>query len=239
MALVPRQTGSSIKMFILAAAIQAGAQPNDTIDGRARLPAAQPRRPDNPFLVEDGVAGQLGTLDQATWLSLNCAYARLSQIVGLNRVVDTTYRMARSNYLYRGQPEEDREPIQPYASFATGANEMSPLDMAAGAQTLANNGVAPRAVLRRVGRHRRRRTPLHPRSRARAGVRRGHGAHHHQHLEGRAAPGHRPPGAVGLPVPRRRQDRHPAGQHQLVVRRLRRPSSPPRCGWATPTATPR
>lgn len=141
MALVPRQTGSSIKMFILAAAVQAGAQPDDTIDGRRGCLLPNPGDPKNPFLVQDGVSGQLGTLDQATWLSLNCAFARLSQIVGLNRVVDTTYRMAKSPYLYRGQPEEDREPVQPYASFATGANEMSPLDMASGAQTLANNGV--------------------------------------------------------------------------------------------------
>ena len=34
MALAPRQTGSSIKMFVLAAAIQAGAQPDDIIDGQ-------------------------------------------------------------------------------------------------------------------------------------------------------------------------------------------------------------
>ncbi len=141
MALVPRQTGSSIKMFILAAAIQAGAIPADTIDGRRGCLLPNPGDPDNPFLVDDGVSGQLGSLEQATWLSLNCAFARLSQIVGLNRVVDTTYRMARSSYLYRGQPESDREPVQPYASFATGANEMSPMDMASGAQTLANNGV--------------------------------------------------------------------------------------------------
>ena len=141
MALVPRQTGSSIKMFILAAAIQAGAQPSDTIDGRRGCLLPNPGDPDNPFLVDDGVAGSLGTLEQATWASLNCAFARLSQIVGLNRVVDTTYRMARSPYLYRGQPEDEREPVQPYASFATGANEMSAMDMAAGAQTLANNGV--------------------------------------------------------------------------------------------------
>ena len=33
MALVPRQTGSSIKFFVLAAALQAGAQPSDMIDG--------------------------------------------------------------------------------------------------------------------------------------------------------------------------------------------------------------
>ena len=73
--------------------------------------------------------------------SINCAYARLSQIVGLNRVVDTTYRMARSPYLYPGQPASDHRPIEPFASFATGANEMSPMDMASGAQTIANEGV--------------------------------------------------------------------------------------------------
>ena len=141
MALVPRQTGSSIKLFILAAAIQAGAQPNDLIDGRRGCLLPNPGDPEAPFEITGGVAGQIGPLDQATWLSLNCAYARLSQIVGLNRVVDTTYRMARSDYLNRGRTKEEREPIQPYASYATGANEMSALDMASGAQTLANNGL--------------------------------------------------------------------------------------------------
>ena len=83
----------------------------------------------------------LDPLDRSTWRSLNCSYARLSQIIGLNRVVDTTYRLAHSPYLYPGQPREDRAPLLPYASFATGANELSPLDMASGAQSLANNGV--------------------------------------------------------------------------------------------------
>ncbi len=141
MALVPRQTGSSIKLFILAAALQAGAQPDDQIDGRRGCVLPNPGDPKDPFVIESGAAGSLGSLDQATWASLNCAYGRLSQIVGLNRMVDTVYRMARSPYLYRGQPTDDRAPIEPYASFATGANEMSPLDMAAGAQTLANNGL--------------------------------------------------------------------------------------------------
>ncbi|MFZ9158673.1 MAG: penicillin-binding transpeptidase domain-containing protein, partial [Ilumatobacteraceae bacterium] len=69
------------------------------------------------------------------------AYARLSQIVGLDRVVDTTYRMARNLYLYPERNPAERDPLRPYASFATGANEMSPLDMASGAQTLANGGL--------------------------------------------------------------------------------------------------
>jgi penicillin-binding protein 1A len=141
MALVPRQTGSSIKLFVLAAAVQAGAQANDQIDGRRGCILPNPGDPKNPFVITGGVNGSLGSVEQATWSSLNCAFARMSQIVGLNRVVDTTYRMARSPYLYRTQPREDRRPLEPYASFATGANEMSPLDMAAGAQTLANKGV--------------------------------------------------------------------------------------------------
>lgn len=141
MALSPRQTGSSVKLFILAAALQAGAQPTDQIDGRVGCILPNPGDPKNPFVITGGVDGSLGPLNQATWSSLNCAFARLSQIVGLNRVVDTTYRLARSPYLYQGQPREDRTPIQPYASYATGANEMAPIDMASGAQSLANNGV--------------------------------------------------------------------------------------------------
>jgi penicillin-binding protein 1A len=141
MALVPRQTGSSIKFFILAAAIQAGAQGTDIIDGRRGCLLPNPGDPKDPFHIKTGNVGFVGTLNEVTWSSLNCAFARLSQIVGLNRVVDTTYRLAHSPYLYPGQAEEDREPIQPYPSFATGANEMSPLDMASGAQSLANNGV--------------------------------------------------------------------------------------------------
>ena len=103
---------------------------------------AEPGRPERAVLRDQGRAsGSVTTLAQQTWSSINCAFARLSQIVGLNRVVDTTYRMAESDYLYLGQPESEREPIKPFASYATGANEMSPLDMAAGMQTLANEGV--------------------------------------------------------------------------------------------------
>ena len=61
--------------------------------------------------------------------------------MGLDRVVDTTYRMAASDFLRPDLPESVREPLRPYASFATGANEMSTLDMAAGMQSIANEGV--------------------------------------------------------------------------------------------------
>lgn len=140
MALVPRQTGSSIKFLILAAAIQAGAQAEDLIEGRVPCVLPNPGDPSDPFEIRRAT-GADGTLANATWRSYNCSFSRLAQIIGLNRVVDTTYRLAHSPYLYPGQPKGDRDPIQPYASYATGANEMSPLDMAAGAQSIANNGV--------------------------------------------------------------------------------------------------
>ena len=141
MALAPRQTGSSIKMFILAAAIQAGVQNDDLLDGTLPCTLPNPDDPENPFVVEQGVSRPLGPVDEMTWYSINCAFGRLSQMVGLDRVVDTTYRMAKNLYLYPERNPAEREPLRPYASFATGANEMSPLDMASGAQTLANNGL--------------------------------------------------------------------------------------------------
>jgi penicillin-binding protein 1A len=141
MALAPRQTGSSQKIYILAAALQAGAVPEDVIDGRRPCVLPNPGDPSEPFEITDAVSRETDSLTAMTVFSINCAYARLSQIVGLNRVVRMTYAMAKSPYLFEGQPESDRTPIQPFASYATGANPMSPLDHASGAQTIANEGL--------------------------------------------------------------------------------------------------
>lgn len=141
MALSPRQTGSSIKLFIVAAAVQAGAQPGDVLDGIRGCAFPNPGGEPDPFVIRGGVSGFVGTLQEHTTRSINCAFARLSQAVGLNRMVDTVYRMSSSPYLSRELPADERAPIEPFVSFATGANELSPLDMASGAQTLANEGV--------------------------------------------------------------------------------------------------
>ncbi len=141
MALSPRQTGSSVKMFILAAAVQAGAQQNDLLDGTRPCVLPNPGNEAEPFIITDAVNRGVVTLQEHTTRSINCAFGRLSQIVGLNRVVDTIYRMSESPYLYRDQPRSERRPIEPFASLATGANELSPLDMASGAQALANEGL--------------------------------------------------------------------------------------------------
>ena len=141
LALAPSQTGSSVKIFVLAAAIYAGAEADDIIDGRRGCVLPNPGNLAEPtFTIDGGVEGGIFTLREHTARSINCAFARLSQIVGLNRVVDLTYKMSQSPYLYRGQSRTERRPIEPFASYATGANEMSTLDMAAGMQTIANRG---------------------------------------------------------------------------------------------------
>jgi penicillin-binding protein 1A len=141
LALAPSQTGSSIKIFVLAAAIFAGAEDYDTIDGLRGCVLPNPGNVEElTFTIDGGVEGGVFTLREHSARSTNCAFSRLSQIFGLNRVVDLTYRMSQSPYLYRGQPRSERRPIEPFASYATGANEMSTMDMAAGMQTIANRG---------------------------------------------------------------------------------------------------
>ncbi|MEY2741354.1 MAG: hypothetical protein RL283_1456 [Actinomycetota bacterium] len=148
LALRRRQTGSSVKIFILAAALEAGVLPDDVIDGTLPCTLPNPGKPEEPFEIAEGVSEPPGTLRRMTWLSINCAYAKLSQIVGLERVVERMYDMTASQWLTRATYK-----IWPFASLATGGNELSPMDMASGAQTLANGGLhlAPYLVERVEG----------------------------------------------------------------------------------------
>lgn len=141
MAVTPRGTGSAVSFFILAAAIQAGAQADDVVDGRRGCVLPAHRAGEADVEIRSGVAGFVGSLRDIFARSVPCGSGRLSHIVGLDRVVDTIYRTAASAYLYEGQSPADRSPIQPSAGLATGTNEMSPLDLASGMQTLANDGV--------------------------------------------------------------------------------------------------
>lgn len=139
MTLVPRQTGSSIKAFILATAYEAGAQMNDVINGTA--PCAVPDS-DGKVKVIKGGSIEIGPLNgRNTWSSTDCGFIRLGYSVGMHRIVDSVYRMAHSAYFYQGQPEADHESFQPIGVTATGNNPLAPIDMAAGMQTITNQGL--------------------------------------------------------------------------------------------------
>jgi penicillin-binding protein 1A len=127
-----RQTGSSIKIFILAAALNAGIQPNDIIDGQetCAFPTGD-KDPTKAFYnaKEEAKAEPLGPVERMTYLSINCAYVKLSLMVGLDRVIATANAMGV------------KKKLLPVISFAAGANEVSPLEMASGMQTIANHGL--------------------------------------------------------------------------------------------------
>lgn len=142
LALRRRQTGSSVKMFILAAALQAGVLPDDLIDGTLPCTLPNPGKPSEPFTITQGVSRGVATLRSMTELSINCAYAKLSQVVGLERTVSLMYKMVDSEW---SNPQTLS--IQPFASLTTGANEMSALEMATSAQSIANLGVHIRPYL--------------------------------------------------------------------------------------------
>ena len=218
MALAPRQTGSSQKTFILAAALQAGATPDDIIDGTRPCVLPNPSNPSEPFEIRDAASRAPDTLRAMTWYSINCAYGRLAQIVGLNRVVRMTYAMAKSPYLYEGQPETDRDPLQPFPALATGANPMSPLDMASGRPDDRQRGTAHGAVLRRVHRRLAWRAGVLAQRPRRAGPRSRRRPAGGRRAQGRARQRHR--SALPAQCPGRRQDRYPGQQHERLVRRL-------------------
>lgn len=142
MALVPRQTGSSIKAFILATGYQAGVQPNDEINGMRPCTVPDFRDGRQTTKTVNSGYGVIGPFNgKNTWNSTDCGYVRLSYAIGLHRVVDSVYRLSHSPYFYQGQPVDEHESFLPLGLTATGNNAMSAMDMAAGMQTITNQGV--------------------------------------------------------------------------------------------------
>jgi penicillin-binding protein 1A len=127
-----RQTGSAFKFVILTAALAAGAQPDDVINGQAPCVLPNPGDPLHPFDIggnDEAVASRgVAPLTVMTASSINCAFGRLAQIVGLNRVVNFAHQLGIKGKLNN------------YPSLATGNNEITPLDMASAFQTIANQG---------------------------------------------------------------------------------------------------
>jgi penicillin-binding protein 1A len=126
-----RQPGSSFKPIVLAAAIDSGVSPYDTINGTSpctiKVPGSPIYKPDN----FEGETGSVMSVTDATVHSVNCAYAKLAAIVGLDKVVSMSHRL--------GYPSS--VDIQPFPSIALGSKEVPPIDQASVYSTFANDGV--------------------------------------------------------------------------------------------------
>jgi penicillin-binding protein 1A len=133
----PRQVGSSMKTYVLAALMEQGRSPDDIINGTAPCDIANPGGAEDPYHVEnfaDG-GGSVGTITAATLASSNCAFVRLGLIAGSQAVVDMAHRLGIVSTL------------DPIPSLPLGTKEITPLEMASAYGTLANDGVYNRPYL--------------------------------------------------------------------------------------------
>jgi penicillin-binding protein 1A len=125
-----RQSGSSFKPFVLAAALAKGIPLDRVYEAPASLsvplPGGQP-----PWVVEnyEGEGGAPENLVDATVHSVNTVYAQLIQEVGPQSAVELASNLGISS------------PLRPYASAVLGTNEVTVLDMASAYSTFAADGL--------------------------------------------------------------------------------------------------
>jgi penicillin-binding protein 1A len=125
-----RQTGSSFKPFVLAAALAQGVSVDRVFDAPTSLtvpmPDGQP-----PWVVQnyEGEGGGQETLLDATVHSVNTVYAQLIQVVGPKTAVDLAKELGIA------------APLHPYPSAVLGTNEVTVLDMASAYSSFAADGM--------------------------------------------------------------------------------------------------
>ncbi len=132
-----RQTGSSFKVFVLMALLENGYVPNDSVNGSGPCFFDLPFD-DEPYRVENfsNSGGGGGSITSQTLRSSNCAYVRLGQIVGLDKVVAQAKRMGLTAALDPG-----------FFSLPLGSVEVRPIEMAAAYASIANDGIYNRPYM--------------------------------------------------------------------------------------------
>ncbi|GFP21833.1 penicillin-binding protein 1A, partial [Candidatus Hakubella thermalkaliphila] len=138
-----RQQGSVPKVFVLAAALEAGYHPLLTFPPNGPLTFEMP--------VKDWEVDNYGgtsyntpemTIVEGTARSVNVVYAQLVMHLGAEKVIEVAKKMGVTS------------PWEPHPSVALGALDISPLEVAVAFSTLANYGVRnePTAILKVVDR---------------------------------------------------------------------------------------
>jgi penicillin-binding protein 1A len=119
-----RQAGSTWKVITLAAALENGFSPEDLVDGTSpcSFPLGQTAN-------AEGGGGRM-TLRDATAGSVNCAFVRTELAVGLDKVIDTAYKLGIT-----------QTTLKPILTLTLGTIESTATEMATVASTIANGGM--------------------------------------------------------------------------------------------------
>lgn len=124
---VPQGTGSIFKTFVLAAMFDNDYSPNDTV--RADGPCAFPLE-DEGYVV-GGTERQVQTVADVTRSSNNCAFVRLGQIIGLDKVTASANAMGVSV----------EEEFEDFPGLPLGVTPVTVVDMAGAYATIARGGL--------------------------------------------------------------------------------------------------
>ncbi|MBV9277002.1 MAG: PBP1A family penicillin-binding protein, partial [Candidatus Eremiobacteraeota bacterium] len=123
-----RQPGSSFKVYVYTAAIDSGMPPTALMED---TPVSYPMGDGTLWSPKDDDLSYMGSVTLRTALaqSRNIVAVKLAQLIGVDRVIAYAQRMGV------------RSPLEANLSLALGTSGVSPLDMASGFSTLANQGV--------------------------------------------------------------------------------------------------
>ncbi len=119
-----RPSGSTFKVFTLAAAIEAGISPQSYIDCSNPVTLASGQTVNNFGNATYG----LRTIADATAISSNTGYYRLAEQVGVDKLIEMAHRMGIDSEL------------SPYPIITLGTENVTPLEMAEAYSTLATGG---------------------------------------------------------------------------------------------------
>jgi len=143
-----RQPGSSFKPFVLATAFSQGVQPTEVFNGPAQITLPRNCRGAGCQVIHNAGDSEAGvfSLAQATWYSVNTVYAQLilDPRVTVARTAQTAKSLGITSAWYSPQVHG--------ASYALGALDVSPLDMASAYGVFDNHGlrVPPTPIVRVV-----------------------------------------------------------------------------------------
>jgi len=123
-----RQPGSSFKPYVYTAAIDSGMPPTALVDD---APVQYPMGDGTWWRPQDDDLRYMGSITLRTALaqSRNIVAVKLAQMVGVDRVIEYAHRMGV------------RAKLEPNLSLALGSSVVSPLDMASGFATIADQGI--------------------------------------------------------------------------------------------------